>query len=306
MKFVSVSELTSRIDTVLKEIATDSSKEILNIKQELILASDLLKNKNLKDDLLDKLVNIIESSLAEYATLKKVPAKVQTDTEIDSLIKELEINDVEAIKRIKNSLSSARNRIEKDKETHCSGVKVKRVPPKEKFDAADIAAELGMLDLAKELTVEEPKPLFPTKKEGNITVKEHYKKQEPVPDITLLDIEEIEELVLKFTKQILVAERNLELAQRLLSKAKFDLEFADNNKILSIIRGEKAATSSLKEDLEQAFKDSVPETSEETIMIEKLLKAVKENKQKNSFIPAPTFIPDGYVSLRTFSGGSGI
>lgn len=51
--------------------------------------------------------------------------------------------------------------------------KVKRVPPKKNFDASDVAAALGMKDLAKQLTIDYPKPFVNVYKEDGVTRRQY-------------------------------------------------------------------------------------------------------------------------------------
>jgi len=93
---------------------------------------------------------------------------------LESVLPDLEKWSEKLIDKTRKEVAAANAKKELARKNNKKGAKVKRVPEKGFFDAADVAAELGMEDLAKDLTIEYPKPFVTTKKEGPVTVREYF------------------------------------------------------------------------------------------------------------------------------------
>jgi hypothetical protein len=68
--------------------------------------------------------------------------------------------DAKLQERTQKEVAAAQKILEQERQSKNPKIRVKRVPPKSKFDMADVAAALDMPDLAKELSANHPKPIF--------------------------------------------------------------------------------------------------------------------------------------------------
>ncbi len=188
MVFISLAELKNKIEKAIEKgkALEDQTDDVKNSLYELQVCSEIADSPKLHGRTLHKFSKLAEESIKDLNESIKKFFKEKQEKSFEEHGRFEEEDSIEGIdilpegdwgedltNKVKAEIVAALTKREEERKNHKSGAKVKRVPPKDKFDASDVAAALGMEDLAKELTVEHPKPFVTVTKDGPVTRREY-------------------------------------------------------------------------------------------------------------------------------------
>jgi hypothetical protein len=190
-----ISELNNNVKKYFIDKHVDNEKvSKVNNLANLMVSSGIILEKDVENQIKTMLSwNSDAIDNLEKAINKAVDKIKPTDNSVDdnerfenedelegleSLLPDDQIWDKETIDNARKAVAEANAKREEERRNNSRGKKVKRVPLKDKFDASDVARALGMSELAKELTVDYPKPIVPIEKDGSVTKRQYYRDTE--------------------------------------------------------------------------------------------------------------------------------
>ena len=157
---------------------SDVLSDISDIKLCWAIVTKFPKETTTKEfeNFANKTIHDVERQIKAYYDNQIVENKKLVEEQLEGLeegvLPDDEEWDDDLKSRVRHLVAQAQAKREHFRKQH-NYKKVKRVPPRQKFDAADMAGALGMDELAKELTVDYPKPFLPTEKHDGVTYRQY-------------------------------------------------------------------------------------------------------------------------------------